>query len=118
MLPDRLQRLYERIDLVSRVHLGVRGDIDNNSGMRRGLKDILSDIEDGEDKKKLMDSFLEIENEERKDSEELSEFIGDPSKGLDGIEGIYDLCGTMGPVHTNNFFDTRTKFTEVGRKIF
>lgn len=99
------RKLLSRDDWGETLRLIVRGDIENNSGMRRGLKDILSDIEDGEDKKKLMDSFLEIKNEERKDSEELSEFIGDPSKGLDGIEGIYDLCGTMGPVHTNNLFD-------------
>lgn len=100
-----VRNLLSRDDWREILRLIIRGDIEHFSGMRGGLKDILFDIEDSENKKKLMDSFAEIENEERKDSEKLSEFIRDPSKGLDGIEGIYDLCHTMGPMYTNNSFD-------------
>ncbi len=88
----------------------IRGDVENSSVMRGGLKNVLLDLEDGENKKKLMDSFAEIENEERKDSEKLSEFIRDPSQGLDRIDGIYDLCGTMGPMYLSNSFDLLTSW--------
>ena len=100
-----VRNLLSRDDWGEILRLIVRGDIEKSSGMRGGLKDILSNIEAGEDKKRLMDSFGEIENEERKDSEKLSEFMRVPSKGLDGIEGIYDLCHTMGPMYLNNSFD-------------
>ncbi len=104
------RNLLSRDDWREIFRLIAKGDIEHFSGMRGGLKDILLDMEDGENKKKLTDSFAEIENEERRDSEKLSEFIRDPSKGLDGIEKIYDLCHTMGPMHLSHSFDLLTSW--------
>jgi len=100
-----VQNLLSRADWKEILRLIVRGDIEYFSGMRGGLQDILCDIEDSGQKKKLMDSFSEIGDEEQRDSEKLTEFIRDPSKGLDVIRGIYDLCHAMGPMHANSSFD-------------
>lgn len=99
------RNLLSRDDWIPTLRLIVKGDLGRFVGERGGLKNIISNLEDGKDKNKLMDSIKDIENEERMDSEKLSEFLKDPSKGLEGIEGIYDLCHMMGPIYLDNSFD-------------
>lgn len=96
------RNLLSKDDWKEILRLIVRGDIENASGLRGGLKEILSNIEDSQDKKRLMESFVEIENEKREDAKKLSEFMKDPLKDLDGIEGIYSLCAVTGPIYLDN----------------
>jgi hypothetical protein len=99
------RNLILRNDRGEIARLIIKGDFENLVGHRKGLKEVLSELDDSEVKKELMEVFLEIEGDNRRDLENISEFMRNPAKDLDKIRDTYDICTTLGPVYRDNSFD-------------